>query len=174
MKASENGSGIAVIGVGNEFRRDDGVGWAVVRRLAGHPRHPLPEGVALLAGDGEPARLMGMWQGARLAVVVDAARADAGRPGRIHRLRIEGSRVRRSGATSSHGFALGDAVGLARELDRLPEELIVFAVEGADFSPGLGLSPPAAAAVETVTDRISSLVAAAARCRRTVSGGPGR
>lgn len=26
-------TGIAVIGVGNEFRRDDGVGWAVVARL---------------------------------------------------------------------------------------------------------------------------------------------
>jgi hydrogenase maturation protease len=39
-----------VIGVGNEFRRDDGAGLAVVARL--HDR--VPPGVEMVLTDGEP------------------------------------------------------------------------------------------------------------------------
>ena len=39
-----------VIGVGNEFRRDDGAGLAVVARL----RDRVPPGVELVLTDGEP------------------------------------------------------------------------------------------------------------------------
>lgn len=43
-----------VIGVGNEFRRDDGAGPAVVGQL----RDRVPPGVELVITDGEPARLI--------------------------------------------------------------------------------------------------------------------
>ena len=69
-----------VIGVGNEFRRDDGAGPAVVTRL----RDLAPDGVRLVITDGEPTRLIDAWAGSALAVVVDAVRAqppDQGRPG---------------------------------------------------------------------------------------------
>ena len=56
-----------VIGVGNEFRRDDGAGPAVVAKL----RDPAPPGVELVTIDGEPTRLIEAWTGAALAVVVD-------------------------------------------------------------------------------------------------------
>ena len=46
-----------VIGVGNEYRRDDGIGPALVAALADHW---LP-GVRLVVSDGEPARLMDDW-----------------------------------------------------------------------------------------------------------------
>ena len=62
---------VVVIGVGNEFRRDDGAGPAVVARL----RDLAPPGVRLVITDGEPTRLIDAWAGAALAVVVDAVRA---------------------------------------------------------------------------------------------------
>lgn len=152
---------IAVIGVGNEFRHDDGVGWAVVARLAERAEgRSLPRGTALLVCDGDPARLITLWDGADLAIVVDAAHAHPGHPGRLHRLELDRERLSPSvGTTSSHGLGLGEAVELARELDRLPAHLVVYAVEGADNSLGTGLSTPVAAVVEPLTERIADEIA---------------
>ncbi|MEE1784939.1 hydrogenase maturation protease [Streptomyces sp. SP17BM10] len=149
-------SRIVVIGVGNDFRRDDGVGWAVVARLAeGAERQPLPAGTALAVSDGDPARLIGLWEGAVLAIVVDAAHAHPGLPGRVHRLELDTEGLSPAGgATSSHGLGLGEAVELARVLGRLPGRLVVYAVEGADTSLGTGLSTPVAATVEPLVRRI--------------------
>ncbi|MFI6445697.1 hydrogenase maturation protease [Kitasatospora sp. NPDC050543] len=152
---------ITVIGVGNEYRRDDGVGWAVVARMAERAeKHPLPGRPSLVVCDGDPARLISHWDGADLAVVVDAAHAHPGQPGRVHRLELAGGRLaREDSATSSHGLGLGDAVELARELDRLPRILIVYAVEGADCSLGTGLSAPVRAAVESLAEQIAEQIA---------------
>ncbi|MFF4948750.1 hydrogenase maturation protease [Streptomyces chattanoogensis] len=147
---------IAVIGVGNDYRRDDGVGWAVVAGLAQRDvQRPLPHGTRLTLTDGEPTRLISAWEGTDLAILVDAARVRPARPGRIHRLRLHDDRWQSPHReTSSHGFTLGDAVQLARTLDRLPGALLVYAVEAADTSLGTGLSPHVSAAVEPVIARI--------------------
>ncbi|GAA4989961.1 hydrogenase maturation protease [Kitasatospora paranensis] len=163
---------IAVVGVGNEYRRDDGVGCAVVAGLAALGAHGgLPGGPDLLLCDGDPARLIAFWEGADLAVVVDAAHARPSRPGRVHRLEVSGGRLHSEHPTSSHGLGLGDAVELARELDRLPRRLVVYAVEGADCSLGRGLSAPVRAAVAPLVRRIADEVA---RYRRGApDGSPG-
>ncbi|MFB6706758.1 hydrogenase maturation protease [Streptomyces sp. NPDC056333] len=152
---------IAVIGVGNEFRHDDGVGWVVVARLAERAaQRPLPRASAFLTCDGDPARLITLWEDLDLAIVVDAAHAHPGHPGRLHRLKLDGGHPTRTGsATSSHGLGLGDAVELARELDRLPGQLVVYAIEGADSSLGTGLSTPVAAIVEPLIERIAEEIA---------------
>jgi hydrogenase maturation protease len=144
-----------VVGVGNEFRRDDGVGWAVVDRLAELvPRVPALTGVELVLSDGDPGRLIGIWQGAALGIVVDAAHTHPGRPGRVHRLEVTRDALASSTAASSHGMGLGEAVELARVLGRLPKRLVVFAVEGEDVSVGRGLAVPVQAAVAAVADRV--------------------
>ena len=126
-----------VVGVGNEFRRDDGVGPAVARELG---RLGVPAQIT----DGDPVRLMEAWAGADLVVVVDAVRCTPARPGRVHRMSfIDVGEP----ATSSHGFGIPEAVELAQVLDRLPRRLVVFAVEVAEVGFGPGLSEPVAAAV---------------------------
>ncbi|MCX4744786.1 hydrogenase maturation protease [Kitasatospora sp. NBC_01287] len=151
----------AVIGVGNEYRHDDGLGPAVLTRLARRAeQQPLPGGTDLLVCDGDPARLITLWEGADLAVVVDAAHAHPGRPGRVHRLELDGGPWSPAAAsTSSHGLGLGEAVELARVLDRLPGRLVVYAVEGTDTSPGTGLSAPVAAVVDPLARRIADEIA---------------
>jgi len=147
---------IAVIGVGNEFRRDDGVGWTVVQRLREQAveRAIGPE-TAFATSDGDPGRLIGLWEGAALAVVVDAAHAHPGTPGRVHRLELDAGHLARPSTTSSHGLGLGEAVELARVLGLLPDRLVVYAVEGADGSFGTGLTPAVAAAVEPVVAAVA-------------------
>ncbi|MFF7311676.1 hydrogenase maturation protease [Streptomyces sp. NPDC008137] len=140
---------IAVIGVGNEFRRDDGVGWAVAARLRERAEsRAFPPGTVVATCDGDPVRLIGLWEGAGLAVVVDAAHAEPGHPGLVHRIELDAERLEQSPATSSHGLGLGEAVELARVLGRLPGRLVVYAVEGADASLGSGLTPAVEGVVE--------------------------
>ncbi|MBV9208290.1 MAG: hydrogenase maturation protease [Actinobacteria bacterium] len=142
---------IVVIGVGNEFRRDDGAGPAVIGRLRGL----VPPGVRLVITDGEPVRLIEAWTGAAIAVVVDAVRARPPHPGRIHRFTLDGGpRADGARAASSHGLSLDDAVRLAMALDRMPGRLIVHAIEAADLTQGPGLTPPVEAAVDTVAGAI--------------------
>ncbi|NUP37153.1 MAG: hydrogenase maturation protease [Streptomyces sp.] len=146
---------IAVIGVGNEFRRDDGVGWAVLARLRERAAQQ-PPGTVLATCDGDPGRLIGLWEGADLAVVVDAAHAHPGVPGRVHRLELSGGLLAQPQTTSSHGLGLGEAVELARALDVLPAHLVVYAVEGAESRLGTGLSPAVEDAVEPLVRAVES------------------
>jgi hydrogenase maturation protease len=163
------GRRITVIGVGNEFRRDDAVGPTVVSRLRERADDlPLPPETVLATCDGDPGRLIGLWEGAGLAVVVDAAHAHPGSPGRVHRLELGAGRSARPGATSSHGLGLGEAVELARALGRLPGRLVVYAVEGVDGSFGTGLSPAVAASLEPLVGMVRDEI------RRYHAASPGR
>jgi len=143
------GGPAVVIGIGTEFRRDDGAGPAVIAQLRGQ----VPAGVRLVVTDGEPTRLIDAWTGTALAVVVDAVRVSGPRPlhpGQVHRFVVDRPGTRAGQAASSHGFGLDDAIALATALDRMPGRLIVHAIEAADLTQGPGLTPAVAAAVDTV------------------------
>jgi hydrogenase maturation protease len=114
--------------------------------------------VEVVEHDGEPAGLLDLWEGANLAVVVDAVRLSTGGPGGFHRVEVKvdamGGDLGGAAAVSSHGTGPGDAVELARVLDRLPERLVLYGIEGASFSPGLGFSAELEASMAAVVDRI--------------------
>lgn len=135
-----------VIGVGSEYRRDDGVGLVVADRL----RTCVPPGVDVVGCEQEPSRLLDAWQGAEAAFVVDAAGSGA-EPGTLHRFDAsEGAIPERIFRTSTHAFGVGEAVELARALGKLPRRVLVYGVEGGEFSAGEGLTAAVAAAVEPI------------------------
>lgn len=138
-----------VIGVGNAMRRDDGAGLAVAEAV----RAARPE-VPVLTTGGDGAALLEVWAEAGRVVVIDAARS--GRPpGTVYRFDAAASALPRvMSSASTHVFGLADAVELARALGSLPAGLIVFAVEGADFAAGEGLSPQLRAAVPGLVDLV--------------------
>lgn len=154
MDTVDEGARRVVIGVGNEFRRDDGLGPAVADRLSDLN---LP-GVTVAKSDGEPAAMLHLWTGAEVAIVVDAVRVDGGTPGRLHEVVTEDLPDESRQAGTSHGIGLGTTVELARALDRMPRRLIVYAVEGTDFGFGTGMSPEVAAAVEPLIQRVCEAV----------------
>jgi hydrogenase maturation protease len=130
-----------VIGVGNEFRRDDGVGPALVAALQ---PHDLP-GVALVVSDGEPTQLLDAWAGVPLAVVVDAVVCEPAQPGRIHRTGV--ADLPAAAVSSTHGLGIPEAVRLGEAVDRAPQRLLIYGVEAGDVSYGAGLSDAVARAL---------------------------
>lgn len=128
-----------VIGLGNAARADDAAGLIAARRLGG------------LEHEGDPLALLDLWDGAGLALVIDAVSSGAV-PGTVHRFDATAGPLpaRLRSSTSTHAVGLGDAIELARVLDRLPAQLIVSGIEGERFDAGTALTPAVAAAVEAV------------------------
>jgi hydrogenase maturation protease len=149
---------VAVIGVGNDLRGDDGVGFAVVARLRQEARRtPLPAGTVLHTGDGDAARLMTTWENTSATIVIDAARTgSSSRPGSVRRFELGGEpQWPAEDRTSSHGLGLAAAVELAHALDRLPRTVILYTIESADFDLGIGMSRRVGAAVVPAARRIA-------------------
>ena len=144
-----------VIGVGNPYRGDDGVGPAVIDVLKTH----RVAGAVLTRSHGEAADLIEAWSGADLAILVDAVVAEPAHPGRVHRLVVHECPTERTRAASSHGLDFGEAVELARVLGRLPGELVLYAVEVEQVEYGTRLSPAVARAAARIAEQIGAELA---------------
>ena len=141
---------IRLIGVGNEFRADDGVGLSIVRALQ---RHAL-SGVATRETTGDGADLLEAWRGAQAVFLFDAVRSGAP-PGTVHRWDAgQGPLPARAFRHSTHALGVADAIELARALGELPPRVVVYGVEAAKFGPGCGLSPVVARAEAEVVARV--------------------
>ncbi|HEX5189184.1 MAG TPA: hydrogenase maturation protease [Streptosporangiaceae bacterium] len=168
-------TGAVLVGIGNSYRRDDGIGPAVAMAL----RELSPADVAIVISDGEPTGLLEAWSGAQRAVLVDAVRGPATQntarpdtaipgtesvPGRMHRSVLVPPPAAASwaaaGSASTHRMGIADAIRLAAAVDRLPGRLVVFGVEVNDIGFGPGLSPAVAAAIPGVVQAVLAEFAA--------------
>lgn len=144
---------LMVIGVGNPWRRDDGAGLAVARRLQG-----ALAAATVLEREGEPAGLIDAWEGAERLWLVDAVSSGEA-PGAVHRIDVASKELPEDlFRASTHHLGLSEAVELARALGRLPGHAVFYGIEGASFDAGEGLSDAVAEAVETVAQAITEEV----------------
>jgi hydrogenase maturation protease len=146
---------VVVAGMGNEYRRDDGAGPAVAGRVAARL-----EAVVDLGPLADPLDLLGRWDDADLAVVVDAVRTGAP-PGTVAVVDLDevaGRPVAGAPVTSSHGIGLDRVLRLARAVGNGPRRVLVVGVEGDDFGDGLGLTPAVARAVDDAARRVAELI----------------
>lgn len=150
---------VVVIGLGNRDRGDDGAGPAVA---AGAARATgLPEDACPPAG---PVDLLDRWEGADLAVVVDAVRSGA-RPGTVHVVdRPDAETVPGTPAGSTHGLGLACALRLSRAVGRAPGRVVLVGIEGRDFATGSRMSPEVAAALPEAVQTVVGLIEEARRC----------
>jgi hydrogenase maturation protease len=140
-----------VIGIGNEFRGDDGIGLFAARKLKGS----LVGRAEIVESSGEGAELMNLWAGRELVFAIDAVHSGAV-PGRIHRFELPNNEI--PGALfprhSTHAFGLLDAIELGRALDNLPARMVVYGIEGRFFETGAPLS----AEVEKAAAEVAALI----------------
>ena len=138
---------VVIIGLGNRYRRDDGVGIVAADALNDLA---LP-GVRVVTGIAEPLGLLDAWTGARLAVVIDAALMTPSTAGRVRRCTLDDV-AGGSDGLSSHSVDIGRTHGLGQALGRVPRAVVVCTIDVADTGHGIGLTPDVAAALPKVLD----------------------
>jgi hydrogenase maturation protease len=150
-----NTASYLVIGLGNEFRSDDGCG-PLVSRLIDQKQcaglkiiQPLADGTGMVME----------WSGAYAAFVVDSVRSGA-EPGKIFRYEPLMGTIPENvfRPTSTHRRSITQIVHLAQALGRLPQRLIVYGIEGTNFDNGTDMTTAVVQAAQDVVERIVSEV----------------
>ena len=131
-------SDLRFIGMGNEHRRDDGVGIFIVR----HPALLQRAGAQVSESQRDGTHLMDLWKGAATVFVFDAVYS-GGIPGTVYRLDpINAPLPGKLFQASAHTLGIPEAVELSRKLNQLPARLIFYGIEGRNFGQGQSLSRP--------------------------------
>jgi len=123
-----------ILGLGNELRGDDALGILAARKI----KQARPD--LQVDTPGDTAGILNcLDQGAQL-ILIDCLQG-AGALGSLHRIDLlkDGNQKLRS-AMSSHGFDLPSLLELAGNLGATPASLVLFGLEGQDFTLGQGLS----------------------------------
>ena len=141
---------ILIIGVGNAYRGDDAVGL----RIAQDIKKKSPDHVNVIEQSGEGISLMDSWKDADTVILIDAVHSGA-QPGTIHRFDVHTQTIpTKFFHYSTHAFGIAEAIELARALKQLPQDLIVYGIEGKCFEAGIRLSREVEKAVEEVMMRV--------------------
>ena len=140
-----------VLGVGNLILSDEGVGIRVIERL--QEKYQLPEGVQALDGGTLGLNLPYHLEGVRHLLIADAVETGK-EPGSL--IRLEGDEVPAflSVKMSPHQIGVSDMLFAARLKDICPSEVVLWGVQPGRVEVGLELSPPVAAQVGPLADKV--------------------
>lgn len=163
---NERAAKVIVAGFGSEYRHDDGVGPLVAERAVA--RMPSSRNVGPLS---DPLDLLGVWNNATMAIVVDAVNSSAP-VGTVQVLEVDVQGVSEfdgdaepvAGLSSTHGIGLAGVLRLARALGQAPKCLVVVGIVGERFDLGPGLSASVAASVEEAEKEVVRLIEEAEQC----------
>jgi hydrogenase maturation protease len=157
VPSPQTGHALVVIGVGNEFRGDDGVGIFVARKL----REMKLANVLVIEQSGEGTSLLEAFKDRENVIIIDASQSDA-KPGTIHSFEVGDQPLPKNlqfRSYSSHAFGVAVAIELARALGQLPKKLTVYGIEAKAFDPGKNLSEEIKSAAEELVLRIMKDIA---------------
>lgn len=141
---------LIIVGIGNLYRGDDAAGLAVIDQL----KEKVGNTIKLAKQRGDIAELIDIFTHHKSVYLVDACqmRAPLGSWQRVD-LRKE-SLMSEDPQTSTHGFGVSQAVLLAKNLNQLPEKLILYAICGNAYQIGDSLSPAVANSVDTIVKEL--------------------
>lgn len=144
-----------VIGVGNEYRHDDGVGLVIAQAL----KRKLMPHVTVLESTGGGVELIDAWRHYERVIIIDAVASGAA-PGALYQINVGERPLPTEFLTqSTHTFGVAEAIELAHTLNCLPPHLLLLGIEGEDFTLGPGLSTSVARAVTVAVDNIDKVLA---------------
>ncbi len=145
---------ILVLGVGNPFRHDDGIGPAVIARLQADQNL---SGVDLLDGGTDGLTLMDYMQGYERVLIVDAVNMGV-TPGEIKLFSPQDATLSvTSDALSTHGFGLAEVIALMDKLD-MRVNMQILGIQAKDVSFGEGLSPELETKIDHVLELIKKII----------------
>ena len=138
-----------VIGIGNDLRGDDAAGLLVARRL----RERQPD-LKVLESSADPITLMEAWEGETRVVLVDAVES-GGTPGELYRHEAHEQPLPADFFhCSTHSIGMAEAVEFARNLQRLPEQVTVFGIEGGNFQADAEVNASVLETIEKLAQQI--------------------
>lgn len=152
---------VVVLGLGNPVVSDDRAGLAVASAVARLLEERPVAGVDVLVSTRGGFELIDLLHDYGRAVLVDCLTVAEAVPGRIRRLGLD----ELSGSArlfNAHELSLAQACALASRLGiRMPEEMVIWAIEGGDTTTlSEQMTPPVADAVGWLAERIHEELAA--------------
>ena len=138
---------LAVVGIGSPFRSDDIAGHLVIDLL----NEKIGEKVVLKNVLGDPAELINIFSSFNSFYLIDACQnLDSWQRIDLSKESIEDE----SAKTSTHGFGLSDSINMAKNLNLLPNKLILYALNGYNYEVGDTVSEKTLISVESVVEAI--------------------
>ncbi|MDO8142737.1 MAG: hydrogenase maturation protease [Candidatus Brocadiales bacterium] len=145
-----NSHPILIIGIGNAFRGDDAVGLRITQDI----KKVASVHVTVIEQSGDGVTLMESWKNADTVILIDAVYS-GGNFGTIYRFDAHTQPIPTEFFHySTHAFGVAEAIELARALKQLPQNLIVYGIEGKCFEAGIGLSIEVERAAQEVVTRV--------------------
>jgi hydrogenase maturation protease len=131
-----------IVGIGHPFRGDDSLGPKAIAQL----QPLLPNKIDSKSILGDVSELLDIFENYTNVFIVDAIFTQVSPPGTLYRL--EGSDLKQLSnccRTSTHAFDISQALEIAANLESLPSKLVIYGIEGRDFSHSENLSSDVAA-----------------------------
>lgn len=143
---------ILILGVGNPFRRDDGIGPAVIRRL--QSENSLQQ-VDLLDGGIDGFALLDQIKLYEKVLIVDAV--DMGlKPGEIRIFSpAEAKMTIRTDALSTHGFGLAETLAFMETLE-ISTDVRILGIQAKDIGFGEDMTPEIHSQLDAIIETIST------------------
>ena len=155
---------ILVVGIGNIWASDDGIGPKIVQRMKAEyiarqrsraEQHQRTAPTVKFETLSQPAvELLDLMEQRDVLILVDAVSSGAP-PGTIHREVRQPGLLNARGVerTSTHGLGVRELLELGTRLGQLPDRVILWGIEIASTKPGKELSPVVEAALPAIVDR---------------------
>jgi hydrogenase maturation protease len=140
-----------IIGIGNGFRKDDGTGLEIARRVEEHNL----SGVIVKRSTGDITNFIDIFGDYELLIIADSIKS-SGNPGMNIRVDISDpdDDFELSPNVSTHWLGVLEALRIAKNTGDFPQKAIIYGVEGIDFSQGTGISPQLFNIIEFISDEI--------------------
>jgi hydrogenase maturation protease len=128
---------ILVVGIGNPYRSDDKIGLMIADQL----RKILPKQVEVISHNSDSLSLIDLWKKFDCVYLVDAI-SSGGAPGKVYRFDAISKPLPKHFFKnySTHSFDIPETIALAKNLDSLPDNLIIYGVESKNFRMGSKVS----------------------------------
>ena len=136
-----------VRGIGNHYRGDDAAGIIVADMIK--------TDADIIKHDGEPSSLIESWDGRSKVLLIDAVSSGAKSGTIFHYDLTETTLPDTFSKSSTHAFGIVEAVELARALNKLPEHITFYGIEGKNFDINQGLSPEIEEALPALVQQIT-------------------
>ncbi len=149
---------LVIIALGQELRRDDAAGLAIVREWQrAYPHSAADPEVHIEMAGLAGLNLLTFLELADAAILVDCVRSNAP-AGTLFMLEESELASFCASSGSAHGWGVADTIALGRSIGaQIPANLTILAIAAADLSLGEGLSPDVQSALPAAAGQIEKL-----------------